>query len=125
MGTIIADNVLITHHECCVDFEDCDIIDSSGGTQGAIGTSSVNTGGSGGGWNTAYHSKKIGGNCKNGQNKSGKCKKKGRRRRESDDFEEICLIKSTFSIVEKFKGRESIQDNFTSLDFNYYQIHLC
>jgi len=106
MGTLIANNVIITSSACCEDIQDFTIINSSGGTNGMINTN-ARYGGLGA--HTAHLSMSFFGSsfvCKNGQKKNGKCKKAGKRRRRDesdDDMDMICLLKTPYDIVETFK----------------------
>ena len=113
MGTLIADNVILTSSKCCENIRDFSIIDSEGGTNGAIAAISVN---SGAGWmkNNQHGKAAVTERCKYGQKANGKCKKAGRRRRDEGDgefIETICVIKAPYNVVEIF-GAKPIQECF-------------
>ena len=121
MGTLIANNVIITSSACCEDIQDFTIINSSGGTNGMINTN-ARYGGLGA--HTAHLSMSFFGSsfvCKNGQKKNGKCKKAGKRRKREDGDETgdedgdvaemICILRTTFNVVEQFE-KKPIKDRF-------------
>ena len=121
MGTLIANNVIITSSACCEDIQDFTIINSSGGTNGMINTN-ARYGGLGA--HTAHLSMSFFGSsfvCKNGQKKNGKCKKAGKRRKREDGDEKgdedgdvaemICILRTTFNVVEQFE-KKPIKDRF-------------
>ena len=127
MGTLIANNVIITSSACCKDIQDFTIINSSGGTNGMINTN-ARYGGLGA--HTAHLSMSFFGSsfvCKNGQKKNGRCKKAGKRRRRDesgdlesgDDTDMICLLKTPYDIAETFK-METIKERLKINSKRFY-----
>ena len=125
LGTVIANNVIITSSMCCENMIDFRIIDSSGGVNGMVNGSGkylmqgVHTGhGSAALYGATYL-------CKNGQRKNGGCKKvrNGKRRRRDDndgEYEDmICIFKAPFNIVEELKMEAAKDRAIIVLD--YYQ----
>ena len=123
IGTVIANNVILTSSACCENIEDFKIIDSSGGTNGMI-----NTNGRYGGLGAhtthtslSYFSSSF--VCKHGHNKNGKCKKAGKRRKREDGDETgdedgdvaemICILRTMFNVVEQFE-KKPLKDRFKS-----------
>ena len=115
MGTLIANNIIITSSACCEGIQDFTIINSAGGTNGMVNGSGkylmqgVHTGhGSAALYGATYL-------CKRGQRKNGGCKKNGRRRKREDgddDLSMVCILKTPFNIKEEFK-METIKDCLT------------
>ena len=131
MGTLIANNVIITSSACCENMQDFTIINSSGGTNGMINTN----GRYGGlGAHTSHTSLSFFGSsfvCKHGHNKNGKCKKAGKRRKRDesgDDTDMICLLKTPYDIVETFK-METIKERFKTnknyVEYSHYARRDC
>ena len=121
MGHLIADNVILTSSACCEDIIDFQIIDSSGGTNGAISAISVYV--NGGYVDNESHGKGTASqHCKYGQKKNGKCKKAGRRRRdeenEDDSVDTICVLKTPYKITPEdpiYLSIKPAKDRFTNL----------
>ena len=105
IGTLIANNVIITSSACCENIHDFAIINSAGGTNGMINTNGRygGTGHSGHLSLTYFQSSFV---CFFGQKKNGKCKKPPKRRRRDEsgnDSDMICILKTPYDIVETFK----------------------
>ena len=115
IGTLIANNVIITSSACCENIQDFTIINSAGGTNGMVNGSGkylmqgVDTGhGSAALLGASYL-------CKRGQRKNGSCKKYGKRRKREagdDDLSLVCILQTPFNIMEEFK-METIKDCLT------------
>ena len=124
MGTLIANNIIITSSACCEGIQDFTIINSAGGTNGMVNGSGkylmqgVHTGhGSAALYGATYL-------CKNGQRKNGGCKKvrNGKRRRRDDIDGEleppICILRAPYNVIEVWRGTETIKDR-SEIIFGY------
>ena len=118
MGTLIANNIIITSSACCEGIQDFTIINSAGGTNGMVNGSGkylmqgVHTGhGSAALYGATYL-------CKRGQRKNGGCKKNGKRRKRDDSFADesledsqmICIIRSPYNLIERFDGSKIVKE---------------
>ena len=108
MGTLIANNVILTSSNCCENIRDFSIIDSSGGTNGQNNNTGKNVNKAGHLSNSVYGKSKSYQMCKWGQKKNGDCKKKGTGRRRKRDTDEddyadmICVLNAPFNVADEF-----------------------